>query len=46
VIVDFAVGSAGVGPAVGFGSDDFFPAAPQPDAWIHARPAGGEADRT
>ena len=25
VMVDFAVGSGGVGPAVGFGSGDFFP---------------------
>jgi hypothetical protein len=46
VIVDFAVGSAGVGPAVGFGSDDFFPVAPQPDAVIHARAAGGDVDGT
>ena len=46
VIVDFAVGSDGVGPAVGFGSDDFFPAAPQPDAVLdHPRAVGGEADR-
>jgi len=32
VIVDFAVGSSGVGPVMGFGSDDFFPCAPDVDA--------------
>jgi len=32
VIVDFAVGSSGVGPVMGFGSDDFFPYAPDADA--------------
>ena len=32
VIVDFAVGSSGVGPVMGFGSDDFFPCALDVDA--------------
>ena len=31
VIADFSVGSSGVGPVMGFGSDDFFPSAPDPD---------------
>jgi hypothetical protein len=28
VAVDFAVGPSGVGPVMGFDSDDFFPSAP------------------
>ena len=28
VVVDFAVGPSGVGPVMGFDSDDFFPSAP------------------
>ena len=31
VIVDFAVGPSGVGPVMGFDSDDFFPMAPDAD---------------
>lgn len=31
VVVDFAVGPPGVGPVMGFDSDDFFPAAPEAD---------------
>ena len=31
VVVDFAVGSSGVGPVMGFDSDDFFPSAPDVD---------------
>ena len=31
VVVDFAVGPPGVGPVMGFDSDDFFPSAPDPD---------------
>ena len=31
VIVDFAVGPSGVGPVMGFDSDDFFPSAPDAD---------------
>ena len=31
VVVDFAVGPSGVGPVMGFGSDDFFPLAPDAD---------------
>ena len=31
-IVDFAVGPSGVGPVMGFDSDDFFPLAPEADA--------------
>ena len=31
VIVDFAVGPSGVGPVMGFDSDDFFPFAPDAD---------------
>jgi hypothetical protein len=31
VVVDFAVGPSGVGPAMGFDSDDFFPSAPDAD---------------
>jgi len=44
VIVDFAVGPSGVGPVTGFGSDDFFPSAPDPDAVLdNPRAGGGEA---
>ncbi len=43
VIVDFAVGASGVGPVVGFGSDDFFPSAPDPDA-VHDTPGSGGVD--
>ena len=32
LVAQFAVGPAGVGPVMGFGSDDFFPVAPVPDA--------------
>jgi hypothetical protein len=32
VAVSFAVGPSGVGPVMGFGSDDFFPVAPVADA--------------
>jgi hypothetical protein len=28
LVVSFAVGPSGVGPVMGFGSDDFFPVAP------------------
>ena len=28
VVVDFAIGPSGVGPVMGFDSDDFFPSAP------------------
>jgi hypothetical protein len=31
VVVDFAVGPSGVGPGMGFDSDDFFPSAPDAD---------------
>ena len=31
VVVDFAVGPSGVGPVMGFDSDDFFPSAPDAD---------------
>jgi hypothetical protein len=31
VVVDFAVGPPGVGPVMGFDSDDFFPSAPDAD---------------
>jgi hypothetical protein len=31
VIIDFAVGPSGVGPVMGFDSDDFFPSAPDAD---------------
>jgi hypothetical protein len=31
VVVDFAVGPSGVGPVMGFNSDDFFPSAPDAD---------------
>jgi len=31
VVVDFAVGPIGVGPVMGFGSDDFFPSAQDAD---------------
>ena len=45
VIADFAVGSSGVGPVMGFDSDDFFPSAPDshpiPD---NHQAAGGEAE--
>jgi hypothetical protein len=30
-VVNFAVGPSGVGPVMGFNSDDFFPAAPVAD---------------
>jgi uncharacterized membrane protein len=42
VVVDFAVGSNGVGPVMGFGSDDFFPAAPYADPVLSSgsRPEG------
>ena len=30
-VVSFAVGPSGVGPVMGFGSDDFFPAGPVTD---------------
>jgi len=42
VVVDFAVGSSGVGPVMGFGSDDFFPAAPYADGVLSSgsRPEG------
>ena len=29
IVVDFAVGASGVGPVMGFDSDDFFPLAPE-----------------
>jgi hypothetical protein len=41
VVVDFAVGPPGVGPAVGFESDDFFPVAPDPDL-DSDRPVAGD----
>jgi hypothetical protein len=31
VVVDFGVGPSGVGPVMGFDSDDFFPSAPDAD---------------
>jgi hypothetical protein len=31
VVVDFAVGSSGVGPVMGFDSDDVFPSPPDAD---------------
>jgi hypothetical protein len=31
IVVDFAVGPSGVGPVMGFDSDDFFPLAPDAD---------------
>ena len=31
VVVDFAAGMSGVGPAVGFDSGDFFPSTPEAD---------------
>ena len=31
VVVDFTVGPPGVGPAIAFDSDNFFPSAPDPD---------------
>ena len=31
VVVDFTVGPFGVGPVMGFDSDDFFPSAPDAD---------------
>ena len=31
VVADFAVGPSGVGPVMGFDSDDFFPSAPDAD---------------
>ena len=43
VVVDFAVGPGGVGPAVGFGSDDFFPVVP--DAGRPDGPASGHGTR-
>jgi hypothetical protein len=43
VIADFAVGPSGVGPVVGFGADDFFPAAPHPDAVLD-NPGAGAGD--
>ena len=42
VVLDFAVGPSGVGPVMGFDSDDFFPLAP--DAVLDGnRPAADEA---
>ena len=41
VIADYSVGAAGVGPMVGFGSDDFFPSAPPPNAVPDSPPVGG-----
>ena len=32
LVATFAVGPSGVGPVMGFGSDDFFPVAPVADA--------------
>ena len=43
VIADFAVGSSGVGPVMGFGSDDFFPSAPDPAA-VPDNPRAGGSD--
>ena len=43
VVVDFAVGPPGVGPVVGFDSDDFFPSAP--DADIDRNPTGLQGRR-
>ena len=31
VVLDFTVGPSGVGPVMGFDSDDFFPSAPDAD---------------
>jgi hypothetical protein len=31
VLVDFSIGPSGVGPVMGFDSDDFFPSAPDAD---------------
>ena len=41
VIADFSVGSSGVGPVMGFGSDDFFPSAPDPDPDLPQTPSRG-----
>jgi hypothetical protein len=31
VVMDFAIGPSGVGPVMGFDSDDFFPSVPDAD---------------
>jgi hypothetical protein len=40
LVVSFAVGPSGVGPVMGFGSDDFFPVAPVGDAETGQRSVG------
>jgi hypothetical protein len=45
VITDFSVGPTGVGPVMGFGSDDFFPSVSGPDPGRdEPRTGGGNAD--
>jgi hypothetical protein len=42
LVVSFAVGPSGVGPVMGFGTDDFFPVVPAADPTTGPRSEGGE----
>jgi hypothetical protein len=44
VVVNFAVGPSGVGPVMGFNSDDFFPAAPAAELESSQRRSPDEED--
>ena len=43
IVIDFSVGSSGVGPVMGIGSGDFFPSAPYADPIVEDARAGGRA---
>ena len=40
LVVSFAVGPSGVGPVMGFGTDDFFPVVPAADPVDEPTPGG------
>ena len=40
LVVSFAVGPSGVGPVMGFGTDDFFPVVPAADSVDEPTPGG------
>ena len=50
LVVSFAVGPSGVGPVMGFGTDDFFPVVPAADPETGPRSVdpfdGGETDQS
>jgi hypothetical protein len=44
LVVSFAVGPSGVGPVMGFGTDDFFPVVPVADSSVDEPTPGADAD--